>query len=601
MVLSESSPTPESPSDFQTVAEAQMQVAESNSTFFPSINFRAQRAHTKELSLDTEYKGTIIPPSSKARHKHRTLVLCFDGTGDQFDNDNSNVVNFFSMLAKGQSKQQLVYYQAGIGTYTIPNIASPWTSKMRKTIDMMFGTSLNHHVMGGYEFLMQNYKRGDRICIFGFSRGAYTARALAGMIEKVGLLPAGNHQQVPFAYKMYMKDDEDGWKQSCLFKKAFSMDVDIEFVGVWDTVDSVGIFPRHVPFTKKNTCVKTFRHAISLDEHRVKFKASLFDKAVTSESQNSDFSYTPFSQHRTNWRKRFSRKNKGAEALERIEKEFEKNPVFLKEINKSVKEDKYNKSSKLQEKYTDKTKKTNVLEVWFSGCHTDVGGGSVPNETRYALARIPLRWMIRQCFLAGSGIQFQADRLHEIGLDPASLYPIVQPRPEPLPVSSVVSKQGLKETKKALKNGSFEHSHVCSECPPLSPVLDSGSDGSGSGYERSISKGINAQTKIAAANEEHEELHDALSPVFDQLALRRGWWILELLPLVHRYELTDGNSVKVVSVNAGRSRKVPQQKRDGIHVHRSVKMRMEAEALALGSVNKYIPRVKFECEPTWVD
>lgn len=51
---------------------------------------------------------------------------------------------------------------------------------------------------------------GDRICIFGFSRGAYTARALAGMIEKVGLLPSGNHQQVPFAYRMYMQDDEEG-------------------------------------------------------------------------------------------------------------------------------------------------------------------------------------------------------------------------------------------------------------------------------------------------------------------------------------------------------------------------------------------------------
>ena len=53
-------------------------------------------------------------------------------------------------------------------------------------------------------------RHGDRICIFGFSRGAYTARALAGMIEKVGLLPAGNHQQVPFAYKMYIKDDDEG-------------------------------------------------------------------------------------------------------------------------------------------------------------------------------------------------------------------------------------------------------------------------------------------------------------------------------------------------------------------------------------------------------
>ncbi len=91
---------------------------------------------------------------------------------------------------------------------------------------------------------------GDKICIFGFSRGAYTARALAGMIHKVcarsimsgsnvidrsqvGLLPAGNHQQVPFAYKMYSRDDETGWTRSTAFKKAFSIDVEIEFVGVW--------------------------------------------------------------------------------------------------------------------------------------------------------------------------------------------------------------------------------------------------------------------------------------------------------------------------------------------------------------------------------
>ena len=59
-------------------------------------------------------------------------------------------------------------------------------------------------------FSPDKHNSADKICIFGFSRGAYTARALAGLIEKVGLLPAGNHQQVPFAYKMYMKDDEEG-------------------------------------------------------------------------------------------------------------------------------------------------------------------------------------------------------------------------------------------------------------------------------------------------------------------------------------------------------------------------------------------------------
>jgi len=91
----------------------------------------------------------------------------------------------------------------------------------------------------------------DKICIFGFSRGAYTARALAGMIHKVwlcpptryfgslltsaqvGLLPTGNRQQVPFAYKMYTLDDDFGWKQSGHFKQAFSVDVKVDFLGAW--------------------------------------------------------------------------------------------------------------------------------------------------------------------------------------------------------------------------------------------------------------------------------------------------------------------------------------------------------------------------------
>ena len=74
---------------------------------------------------------------------------------------------------------------------------------------------------------------GDKICLFGFSRGAYTARALAGMLYKVGLLPWQNHQQIPFAYKMYKREDASGWKQSRAFKKTFSIDVQIEFIGVW--------------------------------------------------------------------------------------------------------------------------------------------------------------------------------------------------------------------------------------------------------------------------------------------------------------------------------------------------------------------------------
>lgn len=103
------------------------------------------------------------------------------------------------MLKRDDTRRQLAYYQAGIGTYTIPEIAKPWTAKLQKTLDMMVGIHLNAHIMGssfrsscscwclmlkvaaGYEFLMEHFEAGDKIFIFGFSRGAYTARALAGM------------------------------------------------------------------------------------------------------------------------------------------------------------------------------------------------------------------------------------------------------------------------------------------------------------------------------------------------------------------------------------------------------------------------------------
>jgi hypothetical protein len=107
-----------------------------------------------------------IPPDHEGGY--RTLVLCFDGTGDQFDADNSNIVQLVALLKKSDRSKQMVYYQAGIGTYTSPKIATPFMSSIRKTLDEMFAWNLHAHVMSGYEFLMQNYIAGDRICIFGW-------------------------------------------------------------------------------------------------------------------------------------------------------------------------------------------------------------------------------------------------------------------------------------------------------------------------------------------------------------------------------------------------------------------------------------------------
>lgn len=88
----------------------------------------------------------------------RTIVMCFDGTDEQFDLDNSNVVNFFSALHKGDHERQVTYYQSGFGTFTIPKVATPLYKETKKILDLLFARSINHHVMSGYKFLMDNCK-----------------------------------------------------------------------------------------------------------------------------------------------------------------------------------------------------------------------------------------------------------------------------------------------------------------------------------------------------------------------------------------------------------------------------------------------------------
>ncbi|KAI0066519.1 hypothetical protein BV25DRAFT_1395427 [Artomyces pyxidatus] len=484
---------------------------------------------TLSPSNSVVFDDTVIPAS----HDYRTLVLCFDGTGDQFDADNSNIVEFFSMLKKDDRSQQMVYYQAGIGTYTIPQIATPFVASFDKTLDEAFGVHLDAHVMGGYEFLMENYQAEDKICIFGFSRGAYTARALAGMIHKVGLLPASNHQQVPFAYKMFSTDDEVGWAQSTAFKKAFSIDVEIEFVGVWDTVASVGLFPRHLPFTASNTAIRYFRHALSLDERRAKFKANYFRP---SPPHICDLGTKPGEMPQSNQKRHPHSHHQDHHHTGKVSKRH------------------------LERDYENGEKKSDALEVWFAGCHCDVGGGSVKNGTRNSLARIPLRWMIRQCFLANTGIMFHRDAFKNIGMDPSSLYPIVLPRPPPI----------------------FATPRVIREATDATLV--------GSSQAEASAKPL--------VSEEEEDLADALSPIYDMLKIAKAWWIVEVLPLRQRVKQKKNLSwTHKTTMNLGKPRIIPN-KSNNVYVHRSVKIRMDARGL---NNKEYTPKAKFPVDPTWVD
>ncbi|TFK61202.1 hypothetical protein BDN72DRAFT_828458 [Pluteus cervinus] len=480
--------------------------------------------------------GTLcVPP----QHAARTLVLCFDGTGDQFDSDNSNIVQLFTMLKKDDRSQQMVYYQAGIGTYTSPQVATPLASKISKAMDEAIAWNLDAHVMEGYEFLMQNYTAGDRICIFGFSRGAYTARSLAGMIHKVGLLPACNHQQVPFAYKMYTTEDEVGWQQSNAFKKAFSIDVDIEFVGVWDTVNSVGLFPRRLPFTTSNTIVKTFRHAVSLDERRAKFKANLWNRPNAKE-QTLSVSDQAVAQLATVKAKNPQRK----ESLWALERQYG-----------GV-----------------RAQPTDVEEVWFAGCHCDVGGGSVGNDTKYTLARIPLRWMIRECFKTNSGIMFDPIGLQSIGLEPNKLWPEVLPRPPALAAPSVTIQR-----------------------IPSNPTAE---DATARELSLPSYSGDEAHTSNTHLSEEELDVLDGMSPVYDQLSIAPFWWALEVFPIKQRRQKGDASWLTSYGFNMGRGRTTPQK----LKIHRSVKARLEGTYEDGG---KYVPNAELNVNDlsgvTWVD
>lgn len=156
------------------------------------------------------------------------------------------------------------------------------------TIDLAIGTTFDQHVIAGYRFIMRYYSNYDHIYIFGFSRGAFTARFLARMISHVGLLSMGNEEMVPFAYQTYQdyemgkshKNPEKAQRYMIDFKTTFCRThAQVHFLGLFDTVSSVGYFD--LPLQKTfyvPTVLKTaayIRHAVSIDERRMKFKPAL--------------------------------------------------------------------------------------------------------------------------------------------------------------------------------------------------------------------------------------------------------------------------------------------------------------------------------------
>ena len=220
--------------------------------------------------------------------------------------------------------------------------------------DSGFGTYFVNHVIGGYQFLLRYYSQGDKIYIFGFSRGAYTARFLSEMIDNIGLLSMGNEEMIYFAWEAFCdyqknrgtdkeKEKEDFMKQYklsfCRKSDGQGEEVKVHFLGLFDCVNSVLAFstaktmpmPHH---QEHSYPAKFVRHAVSIHERRGLFQPVLFDPEPDLQVESPSGT-------------------------------------------------------------------TELVERWFAGNHGDVGGGwrahpHLEGKEPHLLSDVPLMWMIDQ-------------------------------------------------------------------------------------------------------------------------------------------------------------------------------------------------------------
>lgn len=280
----------------------------------------------------------------------KRIITCLDGTwnkpGVLDDNKavRTNVQKIFEAISKYDEKNkiyQLKHYDEGVGA------EGYWYTKI---FNGATGKGIDDNIIDAYKFIMWNYEPGDQIYLFGFSRGAYTARSLAGLIRNCGILKKMDLCLIQEAYKIYRNRNEATDPNSLIagdFKKKNSYDIfSIKFIGVWDTVGALGVPLNAFQFINKrkyafhdttlSKIVDYAYHAISIDEKRGTFQPTLWNKSTSAAAENPN----------------------------------------------------------------------QILEQrWFAGVHSNIGGG-YPDES---LSDITLQWMIEKA--KATGLTFEDDFL----------------------------------------------------------------------------------------------------------------------------------------------------------------------------------------------
>lgn len=224
----------------------------------------------------------------------KNIALCFDGTGNLVRAEgNTNVILLFKRLTYDRNRQ-LTYYDPGVGTFSSGGAWTPVARWISRTLGLAFGSGMRENLENAYTFLINHWEPGDQIYLFGFSRGAYTARAMAGLLRTVGILRPGADNLVRYAVGNYARRTSKWrpteWKQASHFGSLMSrrtpegkVTVPVAYLGVWDTVKAPGLLRRSMvwPYTRVLPNVKAGRHAISIDEKRRPYREYLVDEKAS--------------------------------------------------------------------------------------------------------------------------------------------------------------------------------------------------------------------------------------------------------------------------------------------------------------------------------
>lgn len=269
----------------------------------------------------------------------KNIVICSDGTNNKLAGDLTNVVRLFQVAVN--DTRQATFYDPGVGTMAAPD-QKTWIGKRWSLLSgLAFGTGLDQNVFDAYRFLMEKYEVGDRVFLFGFSRGAFTNRVLAGLLHGIGLLDKSKGNILPELWNHYrnirippedaptakkQKAAEEA-KTTAILRQHCNRPCRVTFLGPWDTVGSVGMYNwnQSFPFSFENPSVDVVRHAVSLDERRAAFRSNVFKTDATPTGPRG---------------------------------------------------------------------RPRVMNVWFPGVHSDIGGGYPFAES--GLAMTAFEWMVRE-------------------------------------------------------------------------------------------------------------------------------------------------------------------------------------------------------------